>query len=178
MQFFLKEENKEHWSKVQSLAAANDDEALRSYVLEAMRLTTAQRNLRIATRAATLEGNNIKPGDAVMVLIGAAGRDQKTVENADKFIPTRKQNGLLTAFSTGPHECVGRGIATVFIVGMVKLLAGLKDLRPAPGLMGTVKTIQVGTERCYLNDSWSWLSFDASSKFDPPRIDVLTSQDL
>jgi len=29
--------------------------------------------------------------------------------------------------------------------------------------MGKVKTIQVGTERCYLNDSWSFLSFDANT---------------
>jgi linoleate 10R-lipoxygenase len=167
MQFFLKEENKALWSQVQSFAAANDDQSLRSYVLEAQRMTTAQRNLRIATQGATLEGKNIKPGDAVLLLLGAAGRDPTAVTDADKFIPTRKQDGLVTAFSTGPHDCVGREIAITFIVGMVKLAAGLKDLRPAPGLMGTVKTIQVGSERCYLNDSWSYLSFDASSKFGP-----------
>lgn len=42
--------------------------------------------------------------------------------------------------------------------------------------MGTVKTIRVGTEKAYLNDSWSYLGFDASSKsFDrAERIDVLT----
>jgi cytochrome P450 len=167
MQFFLKEENKEHWSRVQSLAAANDDQTLRLYVCEAMRLTSAQRNLRIATQAATFEGKNIKPGEAVLLLLGTAGRDPKTVPDANKFVPTRKQDGLLTPFSTGPHECFGRTYVIPFIVGMVKLLAGLKDLRPAPGLMGAVKTIQIGSERCYLNDSWSWLSFDAASKFHP-----------
>lgn len=31
--------------------------------------------------------------------------------------------------------------------------------------MGQVKTIRVGTEKAYLNDSWSYLGFDASSKF-------------
>jgi hypothetical protein len=45
------------------------------------------------------------------------------------------------------------------------LVADLRNLRPAPGQMGLVKTIQVGTEKAYLNDSWSWLGFDASSKF-------------
>jgi hypothetical protein len=29
--------------------------------------------------------------------------------------------------------------------------------------MGTIKTIQVGSERWYLNDSWSYLSSDAST---------------
>jgi linoleate 10R-lipoxygenase len=47
----------------------------------------------------------------------------------------------------------------------VKLAADLKQLRPAPGQMGQVKTIRVGTEKAYLNDSWSYLGFDASSKF-------------
>ncbi|EMD84856.1 hypothetical protein COCHEDRAFT_1219837 [Bipolaris maydis C5] len=163
MQFFLNENNKKHWSQVQSIAAAGDDQTLRLYTLEAMRLTTAQRNLRIATQPAMIDGKDIKPGDAVLLLLGQAGRDPSVVQDADKFIPTRKQDGLITPFSTGPHDCVGRQIAMNFIVGMVKLFAGLKDLRPAPGQMGIVKTIQVGTERCYLNDSWSWLSFDAST---------------
>jgi len=51
-----------------------------------------------------------------------------------------------------------------FITGMVKLAAGLKQLRPAPGQMGQVKTIRVGSEKAYLNDSWSYLGLDASSK--------------
>lgn len=79
-----------------------------------------------------------------------------------KFIPGRP-NQPISAFSFGVHECVGREIATRYIIGMVKLAAGLKELRPAPGQMGEVKTIQVGTETCYLNDSWSYLMFDAST---------------
>ncbi|MCJ1387116.1 hypothetical protein MMC17_010245 [Xylographa soralifera] len=163
MQFFLKQENKSHWEQVQSLAAADNDEKLRAYVLEALRMTSTQRNLRIATQAATVDGKTIKPGDAIVLFIGTASRDAKAVADADKFMPNRSQKGLLTAFSTGPHECVGREIATNFIVGLVKLSAGLKDLRPASSQAGTVKKIQVGTEMCYLNDSWSYLSFDAST---------------
>jgi len=52
-----------------------------------------------------------------------------------------------------------------FLNGLVKLVAGLKNLRPAPGEMGLVKTIHVGSEKAYLNDSWSYLGFDASSTF-------------
>ena len=154
---------------MQALAAADDDATLRLYVLEALRLTTAQRNMRIATQASTIDGKNIKPGEAVLLLLGVAGRDPEAIPDADQFIPTRKQDNLVTSFSVGPHECLGREMATAFIVGLFKLVAGLKDLRPAPGLMGKVKTIQVGTERCYLNDSWSFLSFDANSKFYPLR---------
>lgn len=134
--------------------------------------------MRIATQAATVGGKNIKPGEAIMLLLGDAGRDPSIVRDADKFIPARKQDDLITAFSDGPHVCFGRGIATSFIVGMVKLFAGLKDLRPAPGLMGTVKTIEIGTEKCYINDSWSWLSFDASSKLNSSQAQAFSSQGI
>ena len=60
---------------MQALAAADDDATLRLYVLEALRLTTAQRNMRIATQASTIDGKNIKPGEAVLLLLGVAGRD-------------------------------------------------------------------------------------------------------
>ena len=55
-------------------------------------------------------------------------------------------------------------VALAFVTGLVRLVADLKELRPAPGQMGQVKTIRVGTEKAYLNDSWSYLGFDASSK--------------
>lgn len=52
----------------------------------------------------------------------------------------------------------------VFVSGLVKLAAGLKNLRPAPGAMGMVKKIQVGAEKIYLNDSWSYFAFNVNSK--------------
>ena len=67
-------------------------------------------------------------------------------------------------FSDGIHHCFGREIALTFVCGMVKLVAGLKDLRPAPGLSGQIKAIQLGTEKCFLNDTWSYLMFDPTSK--------------
>lgn len=71
----------------------------------------------------------------------------------------------MTAFSYGQHECVAKDLALAFMTGLVKLAADLKGLRPAPGQMGLVKTIRVGSEKAYLNDSWSYLGFDASSMF-------------
>jgi hypothetical protein len=68
-------------------------------------------------------------------------------------------------FGFGPHECLGREIALIFVVSIVKVLAGLKNLRTAPAEMGALKSINVGTEKVYLNDSWSWLTFDPTSKF-------------
>lgn len=92
-----------------------------------------------------------------------AGRNTKEVPDADKFNAHRKTDAV-TAFSYGQHECLAKDLALAFVTGLVKLVADLKQLRPAPGQMGEVKTIQVGTEKAYLNDSWSYLGFDASSK--------------
>jgi linoleate 10R-lipoxygenase len=68
-------------------------------------------------------------------------------------------------FSYGQHECVAKDIALTFITGLIKLVADLRQLRPAPGQMGVVKTIRVGSEKAYLNDTWSYLGFDASSTY-------------
>lgn len=62
----------EIWSKIQSLAAANNDEsnkAIRQHVLEAQRLTSAQRNLRIVTENITVDGQTFNKGDQVVCLL-------------------------------------------------------------------------------------------------------------
>jgi cytochrome P450 len=153
------------WQTVQGLAVANNaksDTLLREYVLEAQRLTSSQRNLRIATTSTSIDGQNINRGDAVLCLLGEAGRDAQAVQDPFHFKPGRGQDSI-TFFSMGVHECVGREIAIEFITGLVKLTASLKNLRPAPGNMGLIKAIQVGTEKCYLSDNWSHLTFDPTS---------------
>ncbi|KAB8342814.1 hypothetical protein FH972_022412 [Carpinus fangiana] len=164
LQFFLQPANVAHWERVQQLAKLGTDEPLlRKYVLEAQRLTTSQRNVRIATQATYLGDKKVEAGAAVVLMLGHAARDVSQVDDADQFNPLRRASDLITPFSVGMHSCVGYEIAVAYLVGMVKLAAGLKELRPAPGLMGKVKSITVGTEKCYLNDSWSYLAFDPST---------------
>lgn len=91
------------------------------------------------------------------------------VSNADNFDPQRKQPDI-SAYSYGHHECCGIAIALAFITGLVKISAGLKNLRPAPGQMGVVKSFKVGQEKIYLNDSWSYFAFNVSSKYHPVLI--------
>ncbi|KAI1462181.1 heme peroxidase [Annulohypoxylon moriforme] len=162
MEFFLRKENEHIWSEVQNLAKTNNDAELHAYVIEAQRLTSTQRNMRVATQPATLDGQKIEPGNLVVMLLGEAGRNPAEVSNAHEFDPHR-QDAPVTSFSYGQHECLAKEIARSFITGMVKLAADLKELRPAPGEMGKVKTIKVGTETNYLNDSWSYLCFEAST---------------
>ncbi|KAM0207497.1 hypothetical protein ACHAQD_012015 [Fusarium lateritium] len=162
LSYFLKPENESIWAEVQAAAQKGDDAALHAYVAEAQRMTTSQRNVRVATAPGEIDGQTIQPGTAVILLLGEAGRNTKETPDADKFNAQRKKSDV-SAFSYGQHECFGREIALAFVVGLIKLVADLKELRPAPGAMGQVKTIRVGTEKAYLNDSWSYLSFDANT---------------
>ena len=95
---------------------------------------------------------------------GDAGRNPSEIPNALEFNPSRESDGV-SAFSYGQHECIAKDLALAFMTGLVTLVADLKQLRPAPGQMGVMKTIRVGTENAYLNDSWSSLGSDASSEF-------------
>ena len=57
---------------MQSLAAgstADTDKLLRDYVIEAQRLISTQRNMRIATETTTIDGQKIEKGSAVICLL-------------------------------------------------------------------------------------------------------------
>ncbi|UNI17111.1 hypothetical protein JDV02_003487 [Purpureocillium takamizusanense] len=162
LEYLLRPENATIWSDIQNLAEKGNDATLHAYVIEAQRLTSMQRNVRIATQPAELEGKKVLPGNAVVMMLGEAGRNPEEVQNANNFDPSRKTNDV-SSFSYGQHECIAKDVALAFITGLVKLVANLKQLRPAPGQMGLVKTIRVGSEKAYLNDSWSYLGFDAST---------------
>ena len=92
-----------------------------------------------------------------------AGKDPEATPDPMKFNPDRAPLEI-TAYGGGPHACIGRIISNTFVTHLIKVVAGLKNLRAAPGDMGLLKSIQVGTEKCYLNDSWSHLTFDPTSK--------------
>lgn len=69
MEFFLRKENEHIWNEVQKLAKDNNDKELYLYVLEAQRLTSTQRNMRVATQPATLDGQTVEPGNLVVMLL-------------------------------------------------------------------------------------------------------------
>lgn len=69
MEYFLRPENKSIWGEVQALAQKNDEAGLHAYVNEAMRLTSGQRNVRIATVKDEIDGQKVEPGNAVVMLL-------------------------------------------------------------------------------------------------------------
>ncbi|KHN98764.1 heme peroxidase [Metarhizium album ARSEF 1941] len=157
MGFFLLPENASLWADVQDYAQKADDGSLRGYVVEAQRLTSSRRSHHMATQPCELEGKSIQPGNIVISMLGKAGRDPSEISKPDVF-DAKRQVDALRCSDYGSDAGFGEEVALGFVVGLVKLSAGLKQLRPAPGAMGQVKTIRVGSDKLYLNDSWSYLS--------------------
>jgi len=69
-------------------------------------------NARRATEDVEVGGVRIKQEDKILVLLGAANRDEREFPNADEFVIDRSPNRHMT-FSLGIHRCLGSHIARV-----------------------------------------------------------------
>ena len=74
--------------------------------------TSAQRFSRTLTRDVELHGKTMRAGDKVMVVYGAANRDERQFENADVYDIDRKPSQHL-GFGHGKHYCIGAGFARI-----------------------------------------------------------------
>jgi cytochrome P450 len=82
-------------------------------VEEALRLASPVSHfMRYAVRDTEVRGTPIKAGDAVVVWLGAANRDEEVFPDMLTFQLRRKPNKHL-AFGVGPHYCVGHTVARV-----------------------------------------------------------------
>jgi cytochrome P450 len=87
--------------------------------------------LRYATRDIQVRGTHVAAGDAVVVWLGAANRDDDEFPDASVFDIRRKPNKHL-AFGIGPHYCVGHSVARVTLrILFDELLCRFEDFRPA-----------------------------------------------
>lgn len=98
-----------------------------------------------------------------MGAIGPACKDPKLFPDPQKFNIDRPVDNYIH-FGYGPNECLGREIALTTVIILPKVVAGLKNLRPATGTMGLLKSLNIGNERSYLSSDWSELTFDPTSK--------------
>jgi cytochrome P450 len=92
---------------------AERPDLLDSGVEEALRWgTSANHVLRYATRTVQLRGKTIRAGDPVVVWFASANRDEEVFADPYRFDIRRSPNRHL-AFGSGPHYCVGFGIARI-----------------------------------------------------------------
>ena len=83
---------------------------------EALRMESPVRALfRTTTRAAELGGVELAEGTRLMLLYGAANRDECVFAGADRFDAGRENAARHVAFSAGPHYCVGAALARMEI---------------------------------------------------------------
>ena len=76
-------------------------------------------------------GLNLKQGDKIGLMLGAANRDPVRFPDADRFDPARAQNAHVS-FGGGIHFCIGAPLARLELqVGLKVLFQRLPDLRLA-----------------------------------------------
>lgn len=93
---------------------------------------------RFAREAVEIEGVALRPGDAVLVLLAAASRDETVFENADRFVLDRRHDGL-PGFGAGRHACPGETIARAIAAGITMALAAARFDFSNPALHWTYR---------------------------------------
>ena len=92
-------------------ALVDDPTLIDSAVEEVLRFESpVQMTPRLATDDLEIHGHNLRAGDALVVLLGAASRDGEQFEDPDRFDITRADNRHL-AFGHGAHWCLGGNLA-------------------------------------------------------------------
>lgn len=91
--------------------------------------SSLQGTYRTALQPATVGGFEVKPGERVLCLLGAANRDPAVFERADTMDVTRRDSRMLS-FGGGIHHCIGQQLAR--LEGRVAFAA---LARRAPGIV-------------------------------------------
>ncbi|EQL31703.1 hypothetical protein RJZ56_006768 [Blastomyces dermatitidis] len=166
-------ENVEHLEAFQQLTLENSERAdndLRRYVLEMQRLTAGHVTIRVATQPGGFGAQSFQPGEQIIAYFAAACRDPEAYPEPEKIKLDRPLEKYI-AFGDGPHQCFGRELALAFLVGVLKRVTALKNIRPALGGMGVLKKIKRSGIPYYLSEDWSSFTGYASTwqlQFDDP----------
>jgi pimeloyl-[acyl-carrier protein] synthase len=88
--------------------------------------------VRIATRDGVIGDEEIRSGERVNIILGAANRDPVAFPDPDKIDPDREGPDSL-AFGHGAYRCLGAGLAQVETEVAIAGLLANPDLHLAPG---------------------------------------------
>ncbi|PYI33000.1 peroxidase [Aspergillus indologenus CBS 114.80] len=156
---FYLTEGKHHLAAINQLAKqdtldANDK--LTRYCLEAIRLNGNLGTYREAQTNITLSDENgpvyLKEGGKVFVGSRGANRDPIAFPSPDEVRLDRPIDSYID-FGTGPQSGLGKDATLIAVTAMVRVVARLDNLRPAPGAQGVLKKIpQKGGYSVYLRE--------------------------
>lgn len=109
-----------------------DDSLIADTVVECLRYdTSVQMVRRVALEEVQVNEHVIPSGSMLFLCLGAAGRDPKVFDQADKLIIGRPEKDMRSlAFAGGIHHCLGARLAQIEIeVGLGTLLKRLPNLQ-------------------------------------------------
>ncbi len=122
-------ENPEQLARVQA-----DPSLIGNMTEEALRTESPVRALfRTTTKEVTLGGVNLPERTLLMLIYGAANRDECTFADAGAFDVERENARNHLAFSAGPHYCIGAALARLEIrVAFEEVLRRMTNFRLDP----------------------------------------------
>jgi cytochrome P450 len=108
-----------------------DPAGIPNFVEECLRLEgPIKSTFRLALEDTKIGGVDVPAGTVVMGSIGAANRDPRVFDEADRFDPKRRNARRHIAFGHGEHFCPGASLArTEARISFERLLARLDDFR-------------------------------------------------
>jgi cytochrome P450 len=113
---------------------AADPALLPGAVEEFLRYYAPVIDARRVTEDTTVGGVEMKEGDRVLLLLGAASRDERVFDNAGEFSLDRPNNSKHLAFGDYIHKCLGIHIARVELrVLLEEFLRRIPDFEPQDG---------------------------------------------
>lgn len=83
-----------------------------------------QNTRRFVARATSVAGVTLQPGDTILLLLAAAGRDEQAHPQPDAFLLERPERQLL-GFGHGRHACPGQYLANAIATAAIQHLLAL-----------------------------------------------------
>ncbi|MDP1630443.1 MAG: cytochrome P450 [Caulobacter sp.] len=116
-----------------ALLRSDVDKHLDNAIEEVLRFTSTTTNFRrTATCDTEIGGQAVKKGDKIYLSYAAANRDPAVFADPHVFDITRPNVRKHLAFGTGPHVCIGAGLARMQLQALLKqIVTRIPDLQVA-----------------------------------------------